>query len=228
MAEFITKIPEELNKQRTDVALSTLIPDLSRTRIQDLIVMGYVFLNNSRMTSQKHIVKTDDEFVIYMPEIESSELVPENIPLNIVYEDEDIIIINKPVGLVIHPAPGNYTGTLVQALLYHCGDSLKGISGVRYPGIVHRLDKNTSGLMVAVKTEPAHHHLCDQLKDRSLKRVYHALCWGMFSEEEGTISAPITKSPYERQKMGVVHYGKEAITHYRVLKTFQNQVSLVE
>ncbi len=225
LEEYIT---QDIDKQRADIALSALFPSLSRTRIQTLIKLGFVFVNQTRLESQKKIMNVGDHIGIEIPSIEISQVFPENIPLKIIYEDDDIIVIDKPAGMVVHPAPGHYTGTLVHALLYHCGDSLQGISGVRYPGIVHRLDRYTSGLMVAAKTEHAHHHLCEQLKDRSLKRVYHAVCWGIFHDTEGVVNAPITRSPYERQKMGVTHYGKEAITHYKVLKTLKDKISLVE
>jgi 23S rRNA pseudouridine1911/1915/1917 synthase len=224
MEELQGEIPEALSDQRADSGLASLFPKLSRTRIQDLISEGYVDLNAKVLQDQKARLKTGDQVRLRIPKPDISELFPEDIPLDIVYEDEDLLVLNKPAGLVVHPAPGHYTGTLVQALLHHCGDSLKGIGGVRYPGIVHRLDRQTSGVMVVAKTDQAHHHLCDQLKSRSLKRIYHALCWGTFLEPQGTISAPMSLCPYNRQRMGVVHYGKEAITHYQVLKTYPHKI----
>ena len=228
MEELQINIPKEFHAVRADTALASLFPKISRTRIQGLIEEGYIFVNGKPLTLPKKPLKEDDHVLIQIPKPLLSELEPENIPLDILYEDEELIVINKPQGLVVHPAPGNYTGTLVQALLYHCGESLKGISGVKYPGIVHRLDRKTSGAMIVAKSEFSHHHLSNQLKERSLKRTYHALCWGIFKEQEGTISAPMSLCPYNRQRMGVVSWGKEAITHYKVLKEFHNRITLVE
>ncbi|MBE6585163.1 MAG: RluA family pseudouridine synthase [Ruminococcaceae bacterium] len=166
------------------------------------------------------------------PEPEDSEALPENIPLDIIYEDEDVLVINKPAGMVVHPAPGNYTGTLVNALLHHCGDSLSGVGGVRRPGIVHRIDKDTSGLLVVAKHDAAHNILSAQLKTHTVSRVYYAICLGNIKEDCGTVDLPIGRNPNDRKKMAVFPKGsvsegktgtaaiREAVTHYTVLKRF--------
>lgn len=228
LEELEADISKELQGGRADTILAGLFPQISRTRIQGLMEEGYAFLNEEPLLLPKKPLKEGDRVRLQIPKPLISELDPEDIPLDILYEDDEVLVLNKPAGLVVHPAPGNYTGTLVQALLHHCGDSLKGISGVKYPGIVHRLDRKTSGAMIVAKSEFSHHHLSNQLKDRSLKRTYHALCWGIFKEPMGTISAPMGLCPYHRQRMGVVSWGKEAITHYKVLETFHNRISLVE
>ena len=158
-----------------------------------------------------------DERTVQLPEPEPADVLPQDIPLDVVYEDADVIVVNKPVGLVVHPAPGHPDGTLVNALLYHCGDSLSGINGELRPGIVHRIDRDTSGLIIAAKNDAAHLSLAAQLEDHTLSRVYECLAQGNLREDEGTIDAPIGRSPKDRKKMAVVAGGRRAVTHYRVL-----------
>lgn len=208
---------------------------LSRTRIQYLIEMGMIHLMPERVVSASMKVKRGDRVVITIPAAVPADPIAQEIPLDIIYEDDYLLVLNKPVGLVVHPAPGHADSTLVNALLAHCGDSLSGIGGVKRPGIVHRLDKDTSGLMVVAKTDQAHHALTEQFADRSLSRTYQAVVWGRPSPATGTIQTLIGRDPKNRQKMAVVtHNGREAITHYKTLSTFQMSqearlsISLVE
>lgn len=195
---------------------------MSRTRVQQLIEAGMICLMPERAVSAAMKVKQGDKVMITIPDAVAAEPVAQKIPLDIVYEDDHLLVLNKPVGLVVHPAPGHADSTLVNALLAHCGDSLSGIGGVKRPGIVHRLDKDTSGLMVVAKTDQAHHALTEQFTDRSLSRTYQALVWGRPSPTTGTIQTLIGRDPKNRQKMAVVtHNGREAITHYKILSTFQ-------
>ena len=228
MSSYEKLVTDEFLGIRGDLAISIMFPDLSRTRIQKLILSGCVSENGRTIYSVKEPLQPSSLIKIFIKESVISALEPENIPLNIVFEDEFLLVINKPAGLVVHPAPGNYTGTLVHGLLHYCGDSLKGISGVKYPGIVHRLDQYTSGLMVVAKEERTHQLLSEQIKQHLIKRVYHAICWGKFKETEGSVCEKITRSPYERKKMAILHYGKEAKTNYKVLETYGDKISLVE
>lgn len=208
---------------------------LSRTRVQQLIETGMIHLIPARPVSAAMKIKRGDQVVVTIPPAIAADPIAQEIPLNIVYEDEHLLVLNKPVGLVVHPAPGHADSTLVNALLAHCGDSLSGIGGVKRPGIVHRLDKDTSGLMVVAKTDQAHHALTEQFADRSLSRTYQALVWGIPSPTTGTVQTLIGRDPNNRQKMAVVtHNGREAITHYKTVSTFQMSnemrlsISLVE
>jgi 23S rRNA pseudouridine1911/1915/1917 synthase len=209
---------------RLDAALARAVPVFSRNRIKDLILAGAVSINGQAVAEPKHKLREGDEILLIAPEPVDADPTPENIPLDILYEDGDLIVINKAVGMVVHPAPGNYTGTLVNALLYHCGDSLKGIGGVKRPGIVHRLDKDTSGVMVAAKTEQAHNHLAAQFADHGrsgpLHRAYIAYCWGRTQQAAGTVEAPLGRDINNRLKQGVRKDGREAITHYHVEARF--------
>ncbi len=204
--------------ERLDGALAKGLSVFSRSRVKDLIVKGAVSINGEIVTEPKHRLKLGDEIVLLAPEPEDAEPVPEDIPLDILYEDDALIVINKPVGMVVHPAPGNLTGTLVNALLFHCGSSLKGIGGVKRPGIVHRLDKDTSGVMVAAKTDQAHQHLAAQFADHGrtgpLHRAYTAFVWGMTESARGTVDAPLGRDANNRLKQAVRRDGREAITHY--------------
>lgn len=215
---------------RLDKHLSSKLTDLSRTRIKSLILHGYVVKNGQVLTDCSYIVKSADAFDLTVPEVELTELRPMNIPLNIVYEDNDLLIINKQAGLTVHPGAGNYQDTLVNALLYHCRDGLSGIGGVARPGIVHRLDKDTSGLMVVAKNDKAHQNLSKQLEKHDIKRVYWAMCWGVLTPPIGTFDSNIGRSTRNRQKMAVVveDKGKHAITHYKTLQRFGYVASLVE
>ncbi|MDR3470475.1 MAG: RluA family pseudouridine synthase [Devosia sp.] len=204
--------------ERLDGALAKGLEVFSRARVKDLIEKGAVSINGAAVTEPKRRLKLGDVVVLVAPEPEEAEPTPEDIPLDILYEDDQLIVINKPVGMVVHPAPGSPTGTLVNALLFHCGDSLKGIGGVKRPGIVHRLDKDTSGVMVAAKTDRAHQHLSVQFADHGrtgpLHRAYTAFAWGMTESARGTIDAPLGRDPNNRLKQAVRRDGREAITHY--------------
>ncbi len=194
--------------------------DLTRSAAARLIEEGAVTVNGKAVAKNYKVAK-EDAVEIILPEPEAAEALPENIPLDIVYEDDDIIVINKPVGMVVHPAAGNPTGTLVNALLYHCGASLSGVGGVIRPGIVHRIDKDTSGLLVVAKNDEAHLNLSAQLKEHHVSRIYTAIAIGNFREESGTVDAPIGRHPIDRKKMAVIHNSdlrsREAITHWSVM-----------
>ena len=181
-------------------------------------------LVNSKPVAKNYKIKADDVIEVFHPDVVECDVVPQDIPLNVVYEDNDIIVVNKPSGMVVHPAAGNPDGTLVNALLYHCGDSLSGIGGVARPGIVHRIDKDTSGLLVVAKNDESHIFLSDQLKSHSVSRVYHAIVVGNLKELSGTVNEPIGRHPVDRKKMAVIknddYTSREAITHYRVIKRF--------
>jgi len=214
---------------RLDKAVATLLPDFSRTRLQGLIESGECLVDGQPCLSSSRKVKAGEQIVLSLPPLEDATPEPENIPLEIFFEDEDVIVLNKPVGMVVHPAIGHATGTLVNALLYHCGDSLSGINGVRRPGIVHRLDKDTSGLMMVAKNDLAHHHLSEQLQDRSLSRVYQALVFGVPFPHKGRVETLIGRHPSNRLKMAVVKgNGKEAATNFTVLENYNDALALVE
>ena len=197
--------------------------ELTRSAAARLIEEGAVTVNGKTVAKNYKVAKGDAVEINY-PEPEDSEALPENIPLDIVYEDDDIIVVNKPVGMVVHPAAGNPTGTLVNALLYHCGASLSGVGGVIRPGIVHRIDKDTSGLLVVAKNDEAHLNLSAQLKEHNVSRIYTAIAIGNFREDCGTVDAPIGRHPIDRKKMAVIrsdeYKSREAITHWRVLERF--------
>jgi len=206
---------------RLDAMLARALPAFSRNRVKDLILAGAVAINGQTVTEPRTKLKEGDALVLTAPEPVEAEPMPEAIPLDILFEDEHLIVVNKPVGMVVHPAPGSLTGTLVNALLYHCGDSLVGIGGVKRPGIVHRLDKDTSGVMVAAKTERAHAGLSAQFADHGrtgpLHRLYIAFAWGRVQQARGTVNAPLGRDAANRLKQAVRRDGRdgrEAITHY--------------
>lgn len=209
---------------RLDRYLSTQLPDFSRSRIQKLIEQGQVCLNHEVCTSKKALVQSGDHLSLLIPELEPLELQPEAIPLEILYEDDQLIILNKPIGLVVHPAPGHKAGTLVNALLAYCGEHLAGIGGVQRPGIVHRLDKDTSGAIVIAKTDLAHRHLQAQFQAKTARREYWAVVYGAPTADRGTIDAPIGRHPVDRQKMAVVpeEKGRRAVTHWHVEERLGN------
>jgi 23S rRNA pseudouridine1911/1915/1917 synthase len=218
---MIYTVKEEDKGKRLDL-LASEICELSRSAAAKLIESGDITVFGAR-SEKKLTVKAGMEIEINIPEPEESDVLPENIPIDIIYEDSDLLVINKPSGMVVHPAPGNYTGTLVNALLYHTKGSLSGIGGVIRPGIVHRIDKDTSGLLVVAKNDAAHKALSEELEYHGVTREYHALCRGGFSEDTGTVNAPIGRHPVDRKKMAVLHNSdsaKEAITHYTVLERF--------
>jgi len=208
--------------KRLDAFLSE-VADISRSAAAKLIEEEKVTVNG-KIQPKKYAVKLNDQVDFTPPEVKEAETLPENIPLDVVYEDDYIIVINKPKGMVVHPAPGNYSGTLVNALLYHCKDSLSGIGGVMRPGIVHRIDKDTSGLLVVAKNDEAHAALSEELKYHGIEREYRALVTGGFKDDEGTVNYPIGRHPVDRKKQAVLltgdHTAREAITHYRVLERF--------
>jgi 23S rRNA pseudouridine1911/1915/1917 synthase len=212
-------VPAELDGQRLDQAVTQLASDLSRAAAQRLIGDGLCLLND-RVPKRADRVTEGDRISLTILPPEPTDVAAEEIPLDVAYEDRDLIVINKPSGMVVHPAAGNPRGTLVNALLAHCRD-LSGIGGELRPGIVHRLDKETSGLLVAAKSDAAHRGLAKQIAGRSAKRTYWALVWGEPSPGEGRVSAPIARHPRQRQMMAVVPGGREATTHYRVLETFR-------
>jgi 23S rRNA pseudouridine1911/1915/1917 synthase len=211
--------------ERLDRLLAKHLPDMSRSRLKVLIKAGHAARNGRTIVEPNLRVKPGEIFHITVPPTEPAIPKGESIPLDVVYEDDWLIVIDKPAGLVVHPAAGNWSGTLVNALIAHCGTSLSGIGGVKRPGIVHRIDKDTSGLMVVAKSDAAHHALAKQFADHgrkgALERSYEALVWGVPSPRKGAINAPLGRKPQARQKMGVLAKGgKEAVTHYEVLETF--------
>ena len=210
----------ERDGARLDAFLAESLPELSRSFIAGLIDSGSVTLCGKRL-KKSYKTAAGDEFTLDLPEPHKLEVGAEDIPLDIVYEDNDVIVVNKPKGMVVHPAPGHSGGTLVNALLNHCGDSLSGINGVIRPGIVHRIDKDTSGLVIAAKNDAAHKFLADQLKDHSLSRVYEAVLVGNLREDSGTVDAPIGRHPTDRKKQAVtVKNSREAITHWEVIARY--------
>lgn len=214
---------------RADKFLGQVCSEFSRSRLQKMISDEDVFLNGDVLTAGSYRVVLGDVLSVRVSDPEPSEPVAEDIPLDVVYEDDDVIVINKPAGLVVHPGAGNWSGTLVNALLYHCGRSLSGIGGVIRPGIVHRLDKDTSGLMVVAKNDHAHHFLSEQFADRTLSRVYHALVFGVPVPLKGSVDRSIGRHRHNRLKMSVMSNSpKEARTNYHVLESFGEAFSLVE
>jgi 23S rRNA pseudouridine1911/1915/1917 synthase len=224
MQETVT-IPPELSGQRLDKALAQLLPDLSRARVQALLSGGFVTPAHEASLA----VKEGAVYEVEIPPAKPVDTKGEDIPLEIVFEDEDVIVINKPAGLVVHPAAGNWDGTLVNALLWHRGEELSGIGGEQRPGIVHRLDKETSGLMVVAKNDLAHRNLTSQFSDRQLSRTYLALVWGVPEPRQGRIEAPVGRDPKNRKRMAVLRVGgKDAITDYVVEKVLAaGQMALV-
>ncbi len=217
---FIVDDQEE--DTRLDLYLSNQLDQLSRSFIQKLIEQEKIKINGNREKLKKYKVKENDIIEIEIPLPEKLDIKQENIPVPIIYEDEDVIVVDKPRGMVVHPAPGNYTGTLVNALLYHC-KTLSSINGIIRPGIVHRIDKDTSGLLMVAKNDKAHRSLAEQLKAHSIHRVYAALVHGNIKEEKGTIHAPIGRHPVDRLKMAVTERNsKDAITHFKVMQRFGN------
>lgn len=211
----------EKGGERIDKYLSEQLEDMTRSHIQKLIKENMVRVNGMAVKSNFKL-SASDQIEVEIPELKEPDILPENIPLDILYEDQDILVVNKPKGMVVHPAPGHYTGTLVNAIMYHCKDNLSGINGVLRPGIVHRIDMDTTGSLLICKNDRAHQALAEQLKEHSITRKYHAIVHGRLKEDEGTIDKPIGRHPIDRKKMSVhCTNGREAITHYRVLKRFQ-------
>ena len=215
-------VTSEESGSRLDAYLAC-VTDLTRSAAVRLIEEGQITVNG-KCPNKKDKVKAGDAVSVSLPEPEPDVALPQNIPLDIIYEDEDILVVNKPCGMVVHPAAGNPDGTLVNAILYHCGDSLSGIGGVIRPGIVHRIDKDTSGLLVVAKNDAAHLALSEQLKVHRVSRVYHAIAIGNLREDSGTVDAPIGRHPTDRKRMAVLRgadaHARDAVTHYRVLERF--------
>lgn len=219
-AVFSFVIDADYDRQRADAVLSSLMEDVSRSYIQKLIAGGAMKVDGSAEVSKKLLLKAGQTVELTIPPAVPCEAQPEDIPLDIVFEDEDLIVVNKPKGMVVHPAAGNLSGTLVNALLFHCG-KLSAINGVERPGIVHRIDKDTSGLLVAAKTDAAHRGLSEQFAEHSITRLYRGVCFFSLNDDSITIDAPIGRDPRNRLRNAVVPDGRHAVTHIKVLKRYK-------
>ncbi|EEG75875.1 RluA family pseudouridine synthase [[Clostridium] hylemonae] len=218
MSEFFTVENEE--GERIDRYLAEMLSDRSRSYIQKLIKDSHILVNNKPVKANYRL-SCGDMLEVTIPSAKEPDILPEDIPLHILYEDADIIIVNKPKQMVVHPAPGHYSGTLVNALMFHCGRELSGINGMMRPGIVHRIDMDTTGSLIVCKNDMAHQALSEQLKKHSIRRIYEAVVHGGFKEEEGTVSAPIGRHPTDRKRMSThAKNAREAVTHYKVLERF--------
>ncbi len=213
-------VDETTDQIRIDKYIKELLPNESRSYIQKLLKEGHILVDNS-ICKPNYKVKGGETINIDIPEPIEANIEAENIPLDIIYEDNDVLIVNKPKEMVVHPAPGNYSGTLVNTLMYHCKDSLSNINGVLRPGIVHRIDKNTTGCLIVCKNNQAHNFVADQLSEHSINRIYTGIVYGVLKDDEGTINAPIGRDKHNRKLMCVNEDGKRAITHYKVLKRFR-------
>ncbi len=215
-------VNEDMDGERVDKVMSSLSDSMSRSYIQKLIKDNKVLVNGKNVKPST-VVAEGDTIFMEIPKSIIPDIEPENIPLDIIYEDKDVLVVNKPKGMVVHPAAGHYDGTLVNALMHYLGDDLSGINGVMRPGIVHRIDRDTTGSVIICKNDIAHRGIADQLKEHSINRVYHAICHGILKDDEGTIVSHIGRSQNDRKKMSVVpdSQGKNAITHYRVIKRFE-------
>lgn len=217
---LVLQCNKENSGMRIDKYISENTEDITRSAVQGIISGGGVLIDG-KPVSKNYKIKGSEKITVEIPEPQPMDAVPENIPLDIVYEDSDLLVVNKPKGMVVHPAHGNYSGTLVNALLYHCGDSLSGINGVIRPGIVHRIDKNTSGLLIVAKNDRSHLHLAEQIKAHSFTREYEAVASGYFKETDGTVNAPIGRHKTDRKKMCVTsENSRNAVTHYSVIKQY--------
>ena len=222
MMKIQFEVEDQWNQVRIDKYLSEMLPDYSRSYIQKLIKEQQVFVQE-KIVKANYKVSTGEFVSFEEPELQEPDILAENIPLDILYEDADLLIVNKPKGMVVHPSAGHYTGTLVNALMYYCKEELSGINGVMRPGIVHRIDMDTTGSLIVCKNDFTHNDIAAQLKEHSINRVYHAIVHGVIKEEEGTVNAPIGRHPIDRKKMSINEKnGKEAVTHYKVIKRFKN------
>lgn len=222
---FEFMVSQEDEGIRLDMYLANCLGDMSRSFIQKLIKDENTRVNDKNEKCS-YLVKEEDKIRISVPEPKLLQIEPQNIDIDIVYEDEDVLVVNKPQGMVVHPAPGNYEGTLVNAILYHCKDKLSSINGIIRPGIVHRIDKNTSGLLMIAKNDHAHSFLSDQLKAHSINRKYEMICQGVVKEDVFTVDAPIARNPNDRLKMAIRNGGKDAVTHFNTLKRFEKNTYL--
>ncbi|WP_099241135.1 RluA family pseudouridine synthase [Synechococcus sp. BDU 130192] len=222
MTEQILELKVEGAGERLDQWLAQQLPELSRSRLQRLIEQGQVQLNEALCQSKKTKLKVGDRLILKIPAPATMALAPEAMDLDILFEDEHFLIVNKPAGMVVHPAPGNYTGTLVHGLLAHCGENLAGIGGVQRPGIVHRLDKDTTGAIAIAKTDQAHQHLQAQIKAKTARREYMGIVYGCPRNDAGTIEAPIARHKGDRKKMAVDETGRPAVTHWEIMERLGN------
>lgn len=221
MEQFTYQIGIEDGDERIDKWISNSLKNLSRSYIQKLIKDNMVFVNGKPQKASYRL-KVDDEILFQIPEAVEPSILAENIPLSILYEDSDLLIVNKPKGMVVHPAPGHYSGTLVNAIMFHCKENLSGINGVLRPGIVHRIDRDTTGSLIICKNDVAHNKIAAQLKEHSITRKYRAIVHGVLKTEDGTVSAPIGRDAKDRKKMAINRQnGKNAITHYKVLERYK-------
>ena len=219
MEPILLRASEESKNQRLDAFLASSLDGLTRSQATRLIESGEVAVNG-RAVSKSYKLAGGEDVAVTLPEPEPVEVVPQDIPLDVVYEDADVIVVNKPSGMVVHPAPGHPDGTLVNALLYHCAGTLSGIGGALRPGIVHRIDRDTSGLIIAAKNDAAHQYLSAQLADHTLARTYECIVVGALREDRGTVDAPIARHPTDRKRMAVVAGGREAVTHWEVIARY--------
>ena len=219
MEPILLRASEESKNQRLDAFLASSLDGLTRSQATRLIESGEVAVNG-RAVSKSYKLAGGEDIAVTLPEPEPVEAVPQDIPLDVVYEDADVIVVNKPSGMVVHPAPGHPDGTLVNALLYHCAGTLSGVGGALRPGIVHRIDRDTSGLIIAAKNDAAHQYLSAQLADHTLARTYECIVVGALREDRGTVNAPIARHPTDRKRMAVVADGREAVTHWEVIARY--------
>lgn len=226
MNKIVVSVPEEFDDIRADKFLSEAIDHLTRSALQKLISDGNVEIDGKPIVKSRKL-KVGEDISVLIPDAVSLDVEAENIPLDIYYEDDDLLVVYKPKGMVVHPAPGNHNGTLVNALLWHCKDSLSGINGVLRPGIVHRIDKDTSGLLLVAKNDFAHVSLAKQIKEHTLNRIYQTIVYGVNMSDEGDVDAPIGRSTKDRKKMAVIENGRSAQTHYSVVKRFVGYTHLM-
>lgn len=219
MEPILLRASEESKNQRLDAFLASSLDGLTRSQATRLIESGEVAVNG-KTAGKSYRLTGGEDVAVTLPEPEPVEAVPQDIPLDVVYEDADVIVVNKPSGMVVHPAPGHPDGTLVNALLYHCAGTLSGIGGALRPGIVHRIDRDTSGLIIAAKNDAAHQYLSAQLADHTLARTYECIVVGKLREDRGTVDAPIARHPTDRKRMAVVAGGREAVTHWEVIARY--------
>jgi len=224
MPMLILKAPESAHGARIDSFLATQLDGFARNSIRRLCEDGQISVAGKPAIKSTRL-KAGDEITVHLPPIKETELTAQDIPLDIVYEDEHLLVVNKPKGLVVHPAPGHESGTLVNALLYHCGESLSGINGVRRPGIVHRIDKDTSGLLIVAKNDSAHRSLAEQISAHTFTRRYEAVVYGKV-KENGIVNAPIARHPAHRKRMAIVHSGRNAVTHYEIISELRGFTQL--